>query len=132
MTEKIRVFIVDDSIVARNILKMLLLTDEDIEIVGESGTGQGSIILLEDINPHIILLETNVGGGMTVIDVVREIKKFSENTKIILCTDSIAYSKVIPATDVGADDFISKPYKKSTLLRIIHELHETEFYNSRL
>lgn len=128
MVKKIRVFIVDDSIVARSMLKILLSTDDEIEIVGESGTGQGSIILLEEVNPDVILLETNVGGGMTINDVVREIKKINPNTKIILCTEPVAYSKIIPATDIGADDFISKPYKKTSILRTIHELCELVNY----
>ncbi len=118
---KIRIFIVDDSIAARTILSKLLSSQEDFQIVGEAGTGQAGIIMLDEFNPDVVMLEASITGGMAITDIVKEIKNINPIVKIILCTDNSSLEHVIPAAEAGADDFISKPYKKEHISRIIRQ-----------
>ncbi len=120
--DKIKIFLVDDSFVALTMLKNILKTDESIEIVGEEKTGQASIIMLDEVNPDLVLLEADIAGGMALNSVVEEIKKADEKVKIILCADPKSLKAVIPAVAAGIDDFISKPYRKESLLRSIHSV----------
>lgn len=118
----IKIFIVDDSIVARTMLTNILTENGNYEIVGEADTGQGGIIMLEDAQPDIVMLEANIGGGMSVQDIVKEMKKLMPETKIVLCSDPNKTTLVISASEVGADDFIEKPYRKTKIFRVIDEL----------
>lgn len=115
----IKVFIIDDNIAARSMLARLIKDEEDIEIVGEAGTGQGGIIMLGEVSPDIIMLEATVGGGMLLSDIVKEIHNINPDTKIIICTDYFTSDSVPEVTEYGRLDFVQKPYKKSMLLRTI-------------
>lgn len=118
----IKIFIVDDAAVARTMLTNILKTNSDYEIVGEASTGQGGIIMLEETQPDVVMLEADIGGGMAIHDVVKEVKKLMPETKIVLCSDPNKTRLIIPASEVGADDFIEKPYKKKKIFRVIDEL----------
>lgn len=115
----IKVFIIDDNIVARSMLARLVKDEDDIEIVGEAGTGQGGIIMLGDVSADVILLEASVSGGMHLADIITEIHNISADTQIILCTDFFSAEIIPEATKYGQLDFIHKPYKKSMVLRAI-------------
>jgi chemotaxis response regulator CheB len=116
---KIKVFVVDDSVVARNMLIRLLSNADDIEIVGEAGSGQGSVIMLDELKPDVILLEASVGGGMNLNEVLREIKNLNPSIKIILCIDAMHSDYIMTATEYGAFDFVRKPYNKQNVLRTV-------------
>lgn len=118
----VKIFIVDDSVVARTMLKNILAKNDNYEIVGEASSGQGGIIMLEEANPDIIMLEANIGGGMNIEDIVKEMKKLMPQTKIIICSDPNKTKLVISASEVGADDFVSKPYRQTRIFRVINEL----------
>lgn len=115
----IKVFIIDDNIVARAMLARLLKDEEDIEVVGEAGTGQGGIIMLGDVATDVIILEASVGGGMHITDIIKEIHNVSPDTQIILCADFFSADIIPEATKFGQLDFIHKPYKKPMILRAI-------------
>ena len=54
---KIRLFIVDDSGVIREGLKIMLESETDFEIVGTADNGKSAIELVEDIKPDIVLMD---------------------------------------------------------------------------
>ena len=119
--EKIKIFVVDDVEIIRKMLARMLSGEEDMEIVGEEGTGQGTIIMLDEVNPDVVLLEAAVAGGMGLMDVIKEIHNVCPDAKIILVTDATSLEKVIPAAAEGVVDFISKPFQKDMVLRTIRE-----------
>ncbi len=121
--EKIKVFIADDSPVARTMLKNVLSTCEEMEVVGEEATGEACVIMLEEAEPDIVLLEVEISGSMSIDNIVKEIKNINEKVKVVLCADPKKdHDKLISAVKFGADDFITKPYRKENLIRIIRTL----------
>ena len=121
---KIKVFVVDDSPVARTMLTRILQSDPEIEVVGEAGSGQGSIIMLDEVHPDIVMLEATIGGRMGIDDVVKEIRNLNENIKIIICSAQDGFDQVITAAQTGPIEFVRKPYQKINILRVIHEMME--------
>ncbi len=117
---KTSIFIVDDSVVARNMLINILKSDKTIEVVGESGTGQGAIIMLDEVSPDIIILEADITGGMTLLDVIKEIKGIKPDIKIILSTTVRDTKVVIPMSEAGANYFIQKPFRKVEVMMSIN------------
>jgi len=122
--DKIRVFIADDSPVARNMLIRILNNEADIEIVGEAGTTQSSVMMLDEVNPDVILLEAAIGGGMSIPGLIRSIKDIKPYVRIILCAEISADEKMINEAGPQVSDIIRKPYNKSNLLRAVrnHDL----------
>ncbi|MDR1539512.1 MAG: response regulator [Clostridiales bacterium] len=119
--DKIKVFVADDSLVARNMLIRLLSKANDIEIAGEAGTAQSSIMLMKELSPDIILLEASIGGGMGISDLVKQFKSCKPDAKVILTVDASGIDAIADASGCGAFDFAQKPYNKANILRLIRE-----------
>ena len=119
---KIKVMVVDDSEIARKMLKRCLAEADDMEVVGEAGTGPAALLMMDDLEPDVVLLETSITGGMPLNDVVGEICASQPDTKILLCTEQTGQEKAIAASQSGGvASVVAKPYQKTRLLRAIRE-----------
>ena len=116
---KLRVFVADDSPVARNMLIRMLHDEEDVEIVGEAGTTQSCIMMLDEVNPDIILLEAAISGGMSISRLIRSIKEIKPYVKIILCVEINTGEEMIKTAMQFVHDIVRKPYNKANMLRAI-------------
>jgi DNA-binding NarL/FixJ family response regulator len=69
MTAPIRVLIVDDHAVVRAGIKLLLDREDDIEPVGEAGSGREGIFEARTLKPDVILMDVVMpdGSGLEVI-----------------------------------------------------------------
>ncbi len=121
MDDKIKVFIVSDAVIARTMLKRLIEDVEDIEVVGEETTGPAGVIMLEELMPQVVLLEVGISGGMKLSDIIKQMLLVDENIKIILLSDIRHADGIMAGTDIGAVDFLIRPYKKENVVRSILE-----------
>ncbi|MDR1643410.1 MAG: response regulator [Clostridiales bacterium] len=117
--EKTKVFVIDDSVMARNMLIRILATESSIEVVGEAGTGQSAILLLDSIDPDIAILEASLGGGMDLGEVAYRMKEAKPDIKIILVADTNTPSSVAEYYDYGVCDVVKKPYISTKVLKAV-------------
>jgi DNA-binding response OmpR family regulator len=76
------------------------------------------VILVERAAPDVVVLEAGLSNGLGY-SICREIRSFS-SVPLIITTTSEEESEIIKAVELGADDFVSKPFKPLELLaRII-------------
>jgi two-component system, NarL family, response regulator len=70
---KIRIVVVDDHPVVRDGLASMIETQEDMELVGEGGTGQEAITLFHQLKPDVMLLDLKLPDidGVQVIETLR-------------------------------------------------------------
>ena len=54
---KIRVLIVDDSVVIRRLLANELSKDPDIEIIGTAATGEIALAMIEQVPPDVVTMD---------------------------------------------------------------------------
>ncbi len=108
--KKIRVLIVEDSPTQRILVKKLLQSDPEIEIVGEAADGETAVKLAEELKPDVILLDLQLPG----IDGLEVIKRvMASNPTPILVLSSVVnktekYSSM-EALRRGAVDVMEKP-----------------------
>ena len=119
---KSKVFLVDDSMIARTMLKNMLGEVKQVEVVGEAGTGQGAIIMFDETNPDIVVIEVEMSGGMETSEVIREIKRINPDVRIVISAGMRHKKDVISIVPVGFDDFISKPYNKEQVISCFESL----------
>ena len=72
MTTPIRTLIVDDEPLARNHLRSMLASDEEIEIVGEYGSGSEAVEAIRRDEPDLVLLDIQI-PELDGFEVIREI-----------------------------------------------------------
>lgn len=120
MTEA-TVLIVDDESAIRDMLRMAL------ELGGfaclEAGDTQTAFPLVIDERPDIVLLDWMLPGG-SGLELLRRLKR-EESTRempVIMLTAKTTQDNVIQGLDVGADDYITKPFAPRELIARVRAL----------
>ena len=72
--QKIRVMLVDDHTVVRDGLKMILLDEEDIDVIGEAGDGEKALKMADKLLPDVIVMDVNM-PKMNGIEATKLIKQ---------------------------------------------------------
>jgi two-component system, chemotaxis family, protein-glutamate methylesterase/glutaminase len=114
---KIKILIVDDSVLFRSQIQLALKDCDQVEIVGTASNGK---IALDKLSQHdtdlmILDLEMPVLDG---ISTVKEMRNKKSDTKVILFS-SMSQSgaeKTLEAMNLGALDFVAKPMPDETNL----------------
>ena len=68
-----RVLLVDDESLVRRILKQILATYQDVELVGEAASGHEAVAAVEKLQPDIVVMDIRM-PGMDGIAAAREIR----------------------------------------------------------
>jgi two-component system, chemotaxis family, chemotaxis protein CheY len=100
--------IADDSMFMRNLLKNLL-TDNGYQVVAEASDGSSAVSLYKEKTPDIVILDLTM-PMMNGLDALKNILKFDPKAKVIIYSAMGQKSLIIDALQIGAKDFIIKPY----------------------
>ncbi|NQU29941.1 MAG: response regulator transcription factor [Anaerolineae bacterium] len=123
----IRLLLVDDHMVVRTGLRMLLEGPKDIEIIGEASTAKEAIESAKNLQPDVILMDIGL-PDMSGIEATREIKRSSDKIAIVALTiheDEEYFFKMLEA---GASGYVPKRAAPEELLTAIREAAVGEVY----
>ena len=115
------VLIVDDELAIRDMLRMALEIAEYRCIEAENI--QQAYALVVDERPDIILLDWMLPGG-SGLELLRRLKRdeSTQEVPVIMLTAKTTEDNVIQGLDVGADDYITKPFAPRELIARIRAL----------
>ncbi|HOJ63672.1 MAG TPA: chemotaxis response regulator protein-glutamate methylesterase [Spirochaetota bacterium] len=141
MESKIKVMVVDDSALIRNLVTKELSKSSLIEVVGTAINGRFALNKLDKLQPDIIILDLEM-PEMNGIEFLQERQKLGINTPVIILS---AHAKkgakiTLEALALGASDFILKPSEPGVnldeignkLIEMIHALAKPLSYKSIL
>jgi len=110
MPRKIRVLIVDDSALMRKVLKEILMTDKEIEVVGTARDGEDAIEKVNLLEPDVVTMDINmpVMDGLTSM---QYILNSYPDIQIIMISSLTAEGAMttFEALELGAFDYVTKP-----------------------
>jgi two-component system, NarL family, response regulator LiaR len=124
----IRVLIVDDHPVVRQGLRYMLEQRPDIEVVGEGYDGEQAIALVSDLLPDVVLLDLLM-PKMDGMMVVREIKRLSPKTEIIILTSFYEDDQIFNAIKAGALSYL---LKESSMIELVEAIRAAARGESKL
>ena len=127
MTEKIRIFLVDDHQIFRQGLVEILRVQKDFAIVGDAGSIQEATPLLVKVKPDILLLDLRLPGEFG-LDLLRQIPQLSPDTRSIILTGSDEPPDVVEAMRLGARGFVQKHAATDLILKSIRKVAEGEIW----
>jgi DNA-binding NarL/FixJ family response regulator len=107
MKTKHRIIIAEDHTILREGLRSLLSSDPDLEIVGEAQDGQEAIRCVEKLKPNLVLMDLSM-PRMNGLDAIKEIKKRSTDTKILVLTVHKNEEYIVATLQAGADGYALK------------------------
>jgi DNA-binding NarL/FixJ family response regulator len=102
-----RVLIVDDHPVTRDGLKTAFGITDEIDVVGEAGSGEEAIKLAQDLSPDVIFMDVRM-PGMNGIQATRIIRERRPDTKVILFTIDESRASVAEAIQAGVSGYLLK------------------------
>ncbi|HEY1401057.1 MAG TPA: chemotaxis response regulator protein-glutamate methylesterase [Terriglobales bacterium] len=106
----IRVLIVDDSVVVRQVLSEFLRSDPEIEIVGTASSGSLALSLIPQLKPDLVTLDLEM-PGMDGLETLAGIRKLSPRLPVIMFSTFTERGAAITleALSRGATDYVTKP-----------------------
>jgi DNA-binding NarL/FixJ family response regulator len=116
--QRVRVVVVDDHAIVRDGLKALLDSVEGIEVVGEAGSGETSIGVVEACLPDVVLMDVAM-PGIGGIEATRRIMSRVPATAVVMLTMYGEDEFVFAALRAGARGYLLKGAEQEALTRTI-------------
>jgi DNA-binding NarL/FixJ family response regulator len=127
-----KILLVDDHIIVRDGIKLVIQSDPSLELVGEAGNGAEAVTKCNDLEPDVIIMDIDM-PVMNGIDAVKEIRKTNKNVKIIILTMYEKESFLLDGISSGINGYLYKMASMDELLQAIHSVYSgMEIYSPKI
>jgi NarL family two-component system response regulator LiaR len=123
--DKVSVLLVDDHRVVRQGLRDFLELHEQIEVVGEAGSGAEGISMARELLPDVVLMDL-VMPGMDGVEATRRLKAVSPSSRVIVLTSFADDDKIFPAIKAGAISYLLKDISPEDLAHAVFAAQRNE------
>lgn len=96
----------DEKIISSAIIRVLTACGHDVHTMDD---GFNVMEKIRNFNPSIVFLDVKM-PGRSGLDVLKEIKELAPNTRVIMMSGYTSLESIKSAKDLGADDFLKKPF----------------------
>ena len=105
----VNVLIVDDLTFIKIVLRDII-EKAGFRVVGEASNGEQAITQYQDTRPDVVLMDITMPGmdGLTALKKIREIDSAA---RVIICSALGQQQLIVQAIQLGAKDFIVKPFQ---------------------
>jgi len=129
MNPKKRIVIAEDHTILREGLRALLSAKPDYEIVGEAEDGNAAIHCVEKLKPNLVLMDLSM-PRMNGMDAIKEIKKLSPETKVLVLTVHKTDEYIMATFQAGADGYVLKDSTHAELELAIQNVLSGKYFIS--
>jgi two-component system NarL family response regulator len=120
--EPIRTMIVDDHALFRRGLEIVLVTESDIDVVGEASDGTEAVDKAGEYLPDVILMDVKMPRS-SGIEACRAIKEVAPSSKIIILTMSDEEEDLFEAIRAGASGYLLKDIPLDEVAEAVRAVH---------
>jgi DNA-binding NarL/FixJ family response regulator len=121
--QKIRVLLADDHVVVRQGLRALLISEEDIDIVGEADNGRQAVQLVKKLSPDVVVMDIAM-PVLNGLEATRQITRSVPASKVLVLSSYSDDEYVQQLTEAGAAGYLVKQTAATELLKAIREAHK--------
>jgi len=121
VSERIRVFLLDDHELVRRGLRELLETEGNIEICGEAETAEEALSRIPPTRPHVAILDVRLPDGNGV-EVCREIRSRHPEINCLILTSFSDDDALFQAIMAGAAGYLLKQIRGTDLLDAVRRV----------
>ncbi len=105
----VNVLIVDDLTFIKIVLRDII-EKAGFRVVGEASNGEQAITLYQDTRPDVVLMDITM-PGMDGLTALRKIREIDAAARVIICSALGQQQLIVQAIQLGARDFIVKPFQ---------------------
>ncbi|MDC2865738.1 MULTISPECIES: response regulator [unclassified Bacillus (in: firmicutes)] len=113
-----KILVVDDAMFMRTMIKNLLKSSADFEVIGEAENGIEAIQKFKELQPDIVTLDITM-PEMDGLEALQEIIKIDASAKVVICSAMGQQGMVLDAIKNGAKDFIVKPFQADRVIEAL-------------
>jgi len=124
----ISIIVVDDHPLFREGVVTTLMDSGEFDVLGQAGSMDGALKLIEKQQPDVVLLDVSMPGGG--LNTAKEVSELYPNVVSIMLTVSEHEDDVRAALEAGAKGYVLKGVDSSRLVSIIVETYEGKQYIS--
>jgi len=110
LLSRVKVLVVDDSVVVRRLVSDVLAADPRIEVVGTAANGKVALAKIPLLNPDLITLDIEM-PVMDGLETLAELRKDYPRLPVVMFSTLTARgaSATLDALERGANDYVTKP-----------------------
>lgn len=116
----VKVLIIDDAKFMRKTLSTLF-EKNNFTVVGTAENGKEGVELYKQTSPDIVTMDITmpVMGGLEALE---EIIAYDPNANVIMCSAMGQQKLVVEAIELGAKDFIVKPFDEKRVMETVNNI----------
>jgi DNA-binding NarL/FixJ family response regulator len=118
----IRIFLVDDHQLVRDGIKALLMSSEDLEILGEASTGKECFEKIGLQEPDILILDISL-PDTSGIEITKKVSDLYPAIKVLILSMYTNEDFIFNAVKAGARGYLPKNTSREELLDAIHTIY---------
>lgn len=111
-----KILIVDDSRTSRKILRNLL-EEQGYEVI-EAANGAEGVNLYKEKKADLVTMDITM-PVMDGLEALKKIRIADPGARVIMVTAAGQESKIVSAVKLGAAEFLTKPFDKAKILKIV-------------
>jgi len=123
--ERIRVLIVDDHEMVREGLMAMLQTEDDFEVVGQTGSGAAVAEMVESTRPDVVLLDARL-PDVSGVEVCRRLSRSHPGVAVVILTTYTDADLVQECIQAGARGYVVKDVERFSLRESIRAVYRGE------
>ncbi len=116
-----KILVVDDAKFMRKVLTDIL--SDRYEVVGEAENGEEGVKKVKELDPDLVTLDV-VMPKMNGFEALAQIKSMDFPPLVVMSTSVDQNEKIQIAKKIGADGYITKPFKEGKVLDTIEKLEK--------
>ena len=122
---RIRVLVVDDSVVIRRLVTHALEEEPTLEVVGFASNGSLALARIPQLNPDVITLDIEM-PEMDGLEMLRQLRQQYPNIRVVMFSTLTerGAAMTLQALALGADDYVAKVANAGSLDRSMARLRE--------
>ena len=123
MISKIRILVVDDSVVVRRMLTDALSADPQLEVAGAAANGKIALARIPQVNPDAVILDVEMQemDGLETLRRLRQTHRFLPVIMFSTVTQRGA-AATLDALSLGANDYVTKPANVGSAHQAIEQI----------
>ena len=116
----IRVYMVDDHALVRAGMRMILAGQGDIEVIGESGSGEAALPEIRRLKPDVVLCDLHL-PGISGLEVTERIVRGGHGIRVVIV--SVMEEGPLPRKllEAGASAYVGKGGDSAELVRAVRD-----------
>ena len=129
MNRVIKVLLVDDHLLVRTGIRMMLANVQGLKIVGEASDGHEAIQQVRELKPDVVILDVKM-PGIGGLEATRKLLRIDPDIKVLIltvCSDDLFSTRLLQA---GAAGYLTKNVKVEEIVQAIRTVNQGQRYIS--